>query len=221
MIPRVILHVAVSADGRIDWIPPDLCQFYGMAQRWCEDATLAGSDTILNGPEKLPVDDMSESEEPIIDPNDTRPILAIPDSRGRMRSWGSLRKMPYWRDMVALCSRTTPGEHLDYLKAKHVNYLITGDDHVDLRAALEKLNAVYGVKVIRVDSGGTLNGILLRDGLVDEVSILICPNLVGGFSPKSLFRAPDLTSPGGVISLSLKGVEKLEGDVVWLRYNVI
>jgi hypothetical protein len=26
---------------------------------------------------------------------------------------------------------------------------------------------------------------------------------------------------GWVISLSLKGVEKLEGDVVWLRYNVI
>ncbi len=221
MMPRVILHIAVSADGRIDWIQPDLGQFYSIAQRWKEDATLAGSDTILNGPEKLPEDDLSESEPIILDPKDPRPILAVPDSRGRVRCWDALRKMPYWKDMVALCSSATPKDYLDYLNAKHVGCIITGEDHVDIRSALERLNAIYGVKIVRADSGGILNGVLLREGLVDEVSILICPSLVGGLSPKSLFRAPDLTSPEGVISLSLAAVERLDGDMVWLRYNVI
>lgn len=35
-------------------------------------------------------------------------------------------------------------------------------------------------RVMRVDTGGTLNGILLRQGLVTEVSLFIYPSLVGG-----------------------------------------
>ena len=56
------------------------------------------------------------------------------------------------------------------------------------------------MKVVSVDRGGTLNGILLRDGLVDEISILVCPSRVGGMSPKSIFRTPDLISSDGMIS---------------------
>ena len=102
-----------------------------------------------------------------------------------------------------------------------MEYIIAGDDHVDLRAALEELNARHGVKVVRVDSGGTLNGVLLRAGLVDEISVLINPCLVGGTTPRSFFRAPDLTSPEGVIQLEMIHFEQLEGDVVWLRYDVV
>jgi 2,5-diamino-6-(ribosylamino)-4(3H)-pyrimidinone 5'-phosphate reductase len=74
---------------------------------------------------------------------------------------------------------------------------------------------------VRVDSGGILNGVLLRAGLVDEVSLILNPCLVGGTSPKSLYVAPDLTSPEGVIPVKLTHVEQVEGDFVWLRYEVI
>jgi 2,5-diamino-6-(ribosylamino)-4(3H)-pyrimidinone 5'-phosphate reductase len=75
--------------------------------------------------------------------------------------------------------------------------------------------------VVRVDSGGILNGALLRAGLVDELSLLINPGLVGGTTPRSAFVAPDLTSAGGVINLRLTHMEKVRGDVVWLRYEVV
>jgi 2,5-diamino-6-(ribosylamino)-4(3H)-pyrimidinone 5'-phosphate reductase len=74
---------------------------------------------------------------------------------------------------------------------------------------------------VRVDSGGTLNGVLLRAGLVDEVSLLVNASLVGGTTPRSIFQAPDLISSQGVIPLKLTHVEQMEGDVVWLRYDVI
>ena len=47
MLPRVILHNAVSLDGRIDGFPIDLQQYYALAATWKEDATLAGSETFL------------------------------------------------------------------------------------------------------------------------------------------------------------------------------
>ncbi len=221
MLPRVILHNAVSVDGRFDWFTPDIGQFYELISTWKEDATLMGADTILMSGEEIPKEGEEAFAPPHIDPNDTRPLLAIPDSRGRVRSWHSLRQSGYWRDAVALCSRSTPKEYLDYLEKRRIDRIVAGDDHVDFRVALEELNARYGVKVVRVDSGGTLNGVLLRAGLVDEVSVLIHPSLVGGTTPRSLFRASDLTSPEGVIGLKLTHVEELRGDIVWLRYEVV
>ncbi len=76
---------------------------------------------------------------PRTDPNDQRPILVIPDSRGRIRTWHCLRSLPYWRHFVALCSKSTPQDYLQYIKERHIDYIITGDDHVDLKMALEEL----------------------------------------------------------------------------------
>jgi 2,5-diamino-6-(ribosylamino)-4(3H)-pyrimidinone 5'-phosphate reductase len=120
-----------------------------------------------------------------------------------------------------LCTDATPEEHLKYLGEVGVEALVVGDDRVDLRAALECLADRYGVKTVRVDSGGTLNGVLLRHGLVDEVSVLVSPHLVGGATAKSLYRAPDLTDSAGVIGLRLKGIQQLRDGVVWLRYEVL
>ncbi len=47
MLPVVIIHNAVSVDGRTDWFSPDIEKFYELTNIWNEDATLAGSDTLL------------------------------------------------------------------------------------------------------------------------------------------------------------------------------
>lgn len=213
MLPRVILHNAVSLDGRIDGFPIDLQQYYELIATWKEDATLAGSETFL----KAASEALPEDEEALIplkaDPSDQRPILVIPDSRGRIRTWHYLRSLPYWRHFVALCSKSTSQDYIQYLKDRHIDSLITGDDHVDLKMALEELYSRYAIKLIRVDSGGTLNGLLLRQGLVNEVSILIYPSLVGGEKASSIFRAQDLptaSNPDLASGLGAKGTIPLK-----------
>ena len=215
ILPRVILHSAVSADGRTDGFTPDIGLYYELAGAFKEDCTLAGSETILKG---TPAD-WKEDEPPPVDP--TRALLAVPDSRGRIRSWGYWKRQPYWRGIVVLCSMKTLEDYLTYLVQEKIEYLIAGEDHVDLRTALQALNARYGVQRVRVDSGGILNGVLLRAGLVDEVSLLVHPALVGGESPRSMFRTADLAAAGGVVQLRLTHSEKLKGDIMWLRYDVV
>ena len=221
MLPRVIIHMALSLDGRIDWFAPDVGLFYELAGHWNEDATLAGSETMLNAPDEIPGED-EEAFEPVkIAPNDTRPILVVPDSQGRLRSWHYWKKQPYWKNMVALCSDSTPEEYLEYLDKRHINSIVSGADKVNLSEALEKLNSKFGVQTVRVDSGGVLNGILLRAGLVSEVSVLFHPALVGGETPRSFFRAPDLDSSEGVLRLKLIHTQELKNGIVWLRYEVL
>jgi 2,5-diamino-6-(ribosylamino)-4(3H)-pyrimidinone 5'-phosphate reductase len=221
MLPRVILHNAVSVDGRIDWFTADIGLFYELAQQWKEDATLVGCDTLLNAPDEIPDEGDMDVHPPEVEPDDSRPILIVPDSHGRLRSWHYWLSQPYWKCAVALCSTRTPEEYLQYLDQRHIKYLIAGDDHVDYRTALEELNSRFGIKCVRVDSGGTLNGVLLRDGLVSEISLLLHPGLVGGVTPMSFFRAPDLESASGVVNLKLLHMEKVRDNIVWLKYEVV
>ncbi len=97
---------------------------------------------------------------------------------------------------------------------------MAGKKNVDLRIALEQLNQRFDTQKVRVDSGGILNGVLLREGLVNEVSVIISPSLVGGVTPKTMYVAPDLETEEGVVGLNLAYVETIRDCYVWLRYKV-
>jgi 2,5-diamino-6-(ribosylamino)-4(3H)-pyrimidinone 5'-phosphate reductase len=47
MLPKVILHTAMSLDGRITDFPADLELYYGLAAQWNHGAILFGSETVL------------------------------------------------------------------------------------------------------------------------------------------------------------------------------
>ncbi len=220
MLPSVILHTGVSVDGRIDWGIGEAGPYYAIVPQFGADADLSGSNTILKAsfPED-PRSAMPELYDAFIN-QPGRPLLAVVDSRGQIKNWAIIKRMPFWRGFVALCSQATPKHHLEYLRQEGIQTIVAGSDRVDLRRALEALNERCGVKVVRVDSGGILNGVLLRAGLVSEVSVLVYPCLVGGTSPRTMFAAEDLTGPEGVIKVKLTHVEQMDKQYVWLRYSV-
>jgi 2,5-diamino-6-(ribosylamino)-4(3H)-pyrimidinone 5'-phosphate reductase len=220
MLPRVIIYNGVSLDGRMDWGFSDDGLYYEMVNFWKPDALLSGSNTILTAqfPETSPGESQPDVSSGV---DDHRQLLAVVDSQGRISNWPVLRHQPWWRDAIALCSSATPQHYLEKLKDQGVETILAGKDKVDLRRALEELNARFRVQTVRVDSGGILNGVLLRSGLVDEVCLIINPELVGGSSPRSMYVAPDLTSVEGVIRLHLLEVKNLRSNHLWLRYEVV
>jgi 2,5-diamino-6-(ribosylamino)-4(3H)-pyrimidinone 5'-phosphate reductase len=219
MLPKVIIYNAVSMDGDINFGSVDMGTYYGLVQVWKEDATLSGSETILKGEGDVPAERQEDFKPWKVDPNDKRALLVIPDSRGRIRIWNYLRRSGYWRDVMALCSRSTPVRYLEYLRRRHIDCIIAGEKKVDLKAALETLRDEFGIRTVRSDSGGVLNGVLLRLGLVDELSILIHPNLAGDAAPKHFYHGPAL--PPESCKLKLFRMERIRGGLVWLRYRVV
>jgi len=223
MKPKVIIFNGLSLDGRMDSETAgiDMGLYYSIAARWNAEAMLSGSNTMLAAP--MEPDEESIPEIPA-GPKELHPLavpyMVVADSRGRFHHWRAMQVQPFWRETVALCSQATPKEYLQELEGARVPYILAGEEKIDFRRALEELNARYGIQTVRVDSGGILNGVLLREGQVDEVSILIEPVLVGGESPRSLFVAPDILSPEQVIPLRLIHFEQVAENVLWLRYEV-
>jgi 2,5-diamino-6-(ribosylamino)-4(3H)-pyrimidinone 5'-phosphate reductase len=205
--PTVIVHSAVSLDGRIDGFEPDVSVYYELVATWGEDVTLCGSGTILAAASEP--DPPKTPPLPPPDPGDDRPLLAVIDTRGRVRSWNRLISAGHWRAGLALCSRATPEDHLAYLRQAGVDSLVAGADRVDVAAALEIL-ADRGARTVRVDAGPTLNGVVLGNGLVDELSLLVHPVIAAEGRP----FAERLES-----RLDLKPLACEErGALLWLRF---
>ena len=223
--PKVVIFNSISLDGRLE-NSVDMGLFYGLAATWMNIepvagcAMLSGSETILTGF----AGQEDPSFEPPAEPKQTIPgavpYLAVVDGRGRISNWGQLQAQPYWLETLALFSTDTPHISQQAAREAGVPIITTGAGHVDLAAALEELNTRFGIHTVRVDSGGTLNGILLQQGLVDEVSVLLCGVLTGGNAPAALYGGED--SPAIMnIPLKLFHVEQVQENILWLRYEVV
>ncbi|MCI8281015.1 MAG: deaminase [Lachnospiraceae bacterium] len=104
------------------------------------------------------------------------------------------------------------------------NFHIIYQKELSLKNALIKLRSDYGCERITIQTGGTLNGLFLREKLFDYVDIVVAPVLIGGKDTSTLIDGKSLVSQK---ELSKLGVLKLlecavlENSYLRLRYEVI
>ena len=94
----------------------------------------------------------------------------------------------------------------------------------DLRDLLEQLGERFGCERLTIQTGGTLNGLFLREKLLDYVDIVVAPVLVGGRDTSTLIDGEALTATRELSKLGvlkLDKVQQLEGSYIRLRYQVI
>lgn len=184
MKPRVIVHNSISLDGSFVGFEPDIRMHYKIAAGFKAQVHLVGSGTAKKGIE-LYGGASDEEEGDFIRPKRDKsyPYFVIPDSRGILHGiLHMMRRSEYCRDVIVLVSEKTPKKYLEYLKKRDYDYHIIGKVKVDLRKALEMLNKDYHVNTVMVDSGKILVDHLLDEDLVDELSLLIHPVVVGKLS---------------------------------------
>lgn len=218
MRPKVIQHNGISVDGATAGFVPDMGLHYQVAAGFGAQAHLVGSGTAKAGLELFPETVAAEREEdrhrPPHDPDDPRPLFVLVDSRGMMQGHlHTLRGFEHFKDVIVLTTAATPAAYLQYLEEREYLFHQVGEERVNLRQALELLLASYGVETVLVDSGPTLCGLLLAEGLVDEVSLVLSPVAVGA-GGQPLYGPLDQTA-----DLALVRAEPLEGTV-HLLYRV-
>lgn len=92
-----------------------------------------------------------------------------------------------------------------------------------LHALFETLYSKYNIREVTIQSGGTLNSELLQNKLIDEISLVIAPILVGGRDTPSLIGGNSLKSIEDlkkITTLNLKEVTKLHNSYLHLKYIV-
>lgn len=95
---------------------------------------------------------------------------------------------------------------------------------IDFADLFRKLKRDYGIKKLTIQTGGTLNSIFLRNKLIDKLSIVVAPALIGGKDTPSLINGKSLSSIKElnlIKSLKLTQVKRLNNSYLHLKYDVI
>ncbi len=119
---------------------------------------------------------------------------------------------------------TTNKNHIAYsLIDKYDNLDILYYEELDLTRLLEDLYSKYNAEKVTIQSGGNLNGLFLRNNLIDYVNIVIAPLLVGGKDVSTLIDGEAISHSeelNKLKALELLECKQLDNSYIQLKYKV-
>lgn len=121
--------------------------------------------------------------------------------------------------VVITSNASHPAFHVD-AENLHIIY----QDRLSLGDALARLKQECGCERLTVQSGGTVNGLFLREKLLDYVDIVVAPVLIGGKDTPTLIDGRALisnTELSELCVLKLMDCSVLKDSYIRLRYEVI
>jgi riboflavin biosynthesis pyrimidine reductase len=229
MKPYIICHMVASIDGRTltsRWRPADTNRaglFERLHERLGGDAWLVGRITGQEYARREAYPEYAEHSyprEPWFVRRDAAAYGIVLDAHGKL-AWG---RSDIGNDpIVVVLTEKVSDAHLAGLQKEGISYIFAGEQELDLELTLEILNQELGIKRLLLEGGGVTNGAFLHAGLIDEVSLVICPAVDGAKGASCVFdsRDDEAGSPAPLGSMTLESSEVLEGGAVWLRYRLL
>ena len=124
--------------------------------------------------------------------------------------------------IVVVLGSAVSDAHLEGLRRDGVSYFFGGERTLDLSAVLQFLYQELGIRRLLIEGGGHVNGAFLRAGLIDEISLAVCPAVDGAQGAPSVFDsvADESGQRAPLTGMQLSSCEVLDGGAVWLRYRL-
>ena len=144
----------------------------------------------------------------------------IVDNKPHLNEQG-MRYLSSWLNRVVIV--TTNVQHPAKTFGENVDVLAY-EGAIDFHKLFKTLKYAYAIDRVTIQSGGTLNAELLRLGLIDEVSIVIAPILVGGATTSTLVDGEaihTIEELGKLRALEMISCGMLKNSYLHLRYRVI
>jgi 2,5-diamino-6-(ribosylamino)-4(3H)-pyrimidinone 5'-phosphate reductase len=218
---HVVVNAAMSADGKLSTREREQIAISGPADfdrvdqvRADSDAVMVGVGTVLADDPSLTVDDENRVAARRERGDAPQPARVVADSRGRTPPEAAI--LDDDAETFVLVSEAALERSIERLEAAGATVIVAGGERVALDAALAELES-YGIERLMVEGGGELIFSLFEAGLVDDLSVFVGPQVIGGRD------APTLADGEGFVDefadLDLRDVERVD-DGVLLRWTV-
>ncbi len=120
--------------------------------------------------------------------------------------------------LLILTSEEASIEYLNYLDSLGISWISTGKEHIDFKEAMRILKEEFGVERAAVVGGGHINAAFLKEGLLDEVVMIVGTGIDGRENQVSVFDGLEDNYP--LTSLKLIEAKVLPSEGVLLTYKV-
>lgn len=236
--PRIIIHMRTSLNGRING--PHLQTAEGLASQVEYYNLFLGPDPFyrnhsgwLSGSTTSEVN-FTHYREPALSPDAAEvpsgDFLADHDERVHYFAIDRSGKLAWERNCITysdtrahvaeLVTGSVSNAYKDFLRRMNVSYIIAGDEQLDFALAASKIREIHGREELMLNGGGGVNWSLLKEGLVDEVSIVMTPTADGSTESASLFDGNEKYNGNDPVGFDLIDMQRLKDGSVWLRYSV-
>jgi len=175
------LDGATAVDGLSGALGDDDDRSMFRALRASADAILVGASTANAEGYRPPVLSPEITASRASNGRNPRPIVAVVSASLSINAELQLFNDPGYRPIVFTAERANKDRRSAL--AEHAEVVVMGSHQVDLTAALDHLGAT-GHRTVLSEGGPTLNGQLIRAGLIDEWNLTLAPLLVGGNAPR-------------------------------------
>jgi riboflavin biosynthesis pyrimidine reductase len=227
MKPHVICLMAASVDGRTlqsRWRPEGTAGdvFEKLHDELAGDAWLIGRVTgqeFAKGKSYPASSQEAVPRQSWFARRDAKAYGVVLDAHGKI-AWG--RSDIGGDPIVVVLSENVSDAHLAGLRSEGVSYIFAGKSQLDLALTLDILNRELGVKRLLLEGGGGTNGAFLRAGLINELSLILCPAVDGAKGAPSVFDSTEVEAGNRapIEAMSLESSHPLEGGAMWLRYRL-
>ena len=147
------------------------------------------------------------------------PLRVIPNALADLPEDSNVFDTSLAKTVLAV-SEEAPEERIKVFRAKGVDVVVAGKEHVEYPRLMEILSEQYGVASLIVEGGPTLNWHMLNAKLVDEIRLIHMPFIVGGSDTPSLVGGMRIGSEDEMIRLKLKGTA-MYGENLVTEYDVM
>lgn len=232
--PYVVCHMLTSLDGRIDGsfmrseASVNAIHEYGRLRGFYAcDATLYGTVTMAqayaDGFTTIPDSGAALPaglREDYIAATDAKNYVVSIDANGEIAYHSNTieRADRPKAHIIQVLTHRASDAYLAYLRRLEISYIFAGDDRLNCRLALQRLKDRFGIARLMVAGGGQINGSLLKEGLIDEMSIVLSPMIEGDKKAASLADYAICGMPESPVAFSLLEATPLH-DALWLRYQ--
>jgi len=226
MKPYVICHMFGSVDGRIKqniWGLKDHHKYFEeTAAQIKADAWLVGRITMEEFSSRkvhlLSKGNLRIPKEDFVAKKVSKTYAVVIDPSGKCY-WDN--NMVSTEQVIEVLTEKVTNKYLEHLRSKNVSYIFGGKKELDLELVLKKLNKLFGIRRVRIDGGGHVNGSFLRAGLIDEFSLVLAPIADGTIGAPTVFEAEEGYGKRKATHFTLKSVKRIYNDFLWIRYQTI
>jgi 2,5-diamino-6-(ribosylamino)-4(3H)-pyrimidinone 5'-phosphate reductase len=226
MKPYVICHMLGSVDGRIKqniWGFKDHHKYFEEpASKIKADAWLVGRVTMQEFSSKKKYNTSKNRvripKEDFVAEQPAKAYAVVIDPLGKC-FWDN--NMVSTEHVIEVVTEKVTSGYLDHLRSKNVSYIFGGKTELDLKLVLKKLYKLFGIKRLRIDGGGHVNGSFLKAGLIDEFSLVLAPVADGTIGAPTVFEAEEGYGKRKATHFTIKSVKRIYNDFLWIRYLVV
>ena len=225
MRPFVFINVATTADGKLapenrKFVPfgskRDLELLYELRAR--ADAAIMGARTVDSAPGHYGPGPAKFRRLRLKRGLPEYNLRVIVSGRGTLNPKSDIFRYRF-SPIIVLTSARASVRNLKRLRGVADDVEIFGDAEMDFEAAFAWLQRKWQVKSILCEGGGELNTALIRQKLVDEIYITVCPLIFGGRHAPTMADGIGVKSVDDATRLRIKSLKRV-GQELFVVYRV-